>query len=262
MNACCFLVALGKMSMFRPRKVFFSQPHFPSRTRLAAKHGLAEHVWAVEAVPGMAQLALDLVCLGVSQIDGKIFQSSKSPCFVVCFPISSVVAIVVVVVVCGCGCCCCCCCCCCCYIFSWIDIAWNRFLFTKARSPGNKMVCRRRCGYDGGMCGMVNLFVFLTRCILPPKKGEHNGGFDPPNNGRALALFMSWLLWSVIMHIYVSCLCIIRKFWKFLNDESAEHTKRLWLICRPWPPWQWTKYSSWEIEMSFEPYLKDDRYCI
>jgi hypothetical protein len=31
---------------------------------LAAKHGLAEHVWAVEAVPGMAKMAKQLVCHG------------------------------------------------------------------------------------------------------------------------------------------------------------------------------------------------------
>ena len=253
MNACCFLVALEKMSMFRPRKVFFFSTSFPKpnqvscqtwfgRTRL----GRRSRTWngAIGFGLGVSWCFTNWWKKNIS-----IFKVSMFCCL---FPHFQ----------CCCYCCCGCGCCCCCYIFSWIDIAWNRFLFTKARSPGNKMVCRRRCGYDGGMCGMVNLFVFLTRCILPPKKGEHNGGFDPPNNGRALALFMSWLLWSVIMHIYVSCLCIIRKFWKFLNDESAEHTKRLWLICRPWPPWQWTKYSSWEIEMSFEPYLKDDRYCI
>ena len=34
------------------------------RPRLAAKHGLAEHVWAVEAVPGMAKMAKQLVCHG------------------------------------------------------------------------------------------------------------------------------------------------------------------------------------------------------
>ena len=42
------------------------------RPRLAAKHGLAEHVWAVEAVPGMAKMAKQLVCHGEAGFGGDV----------------------------------------------------------------------------------------------------------------------------------------------------------------------------------------------
>ena len=210
----------------------------------------------------MAQLALDLVCLGETQLmEKKYFKLQSLHVLLFVSPLPALLLLLLWLLLVCCCCCCCCRCCCCCVVvvvvvlvvvivivivlvivvvvvvavavavavvvtfFSCIGIGWNSFLLTKAPSPGNKMVCRRRCGYDGG----------IWQDAYYPQRKVNMAGFEPLNNGRALVLFLSWLLWSVIVHIYVSCLCIIRKFWKFLNDESAEHMKRLWLICRPWP---------------------------
>lgn len=62
-----------------------------NRLRLCAKHGSAKHVWAVEAVPGMAHLARRLVQANglakqVTVLEGKVedvrLPSKVAPCTV------------------------------------------------------------------------------------------------------------------------------------------------------------------------------------